>query len=412
MKVLGLVTEYNPFHNGHKYHLLESIKKTDATHTIAVMSGNFLQRGEPALTNKWYRAEMAVREGVDLILELPVLYACSSAEFFSFGAISLLNNLNIVNEVCFGSECGDIEVLTSIAKVLLLEPPVYKESLRNFLSEGLSFPVARAKSLAIYFNNTDISKIVNSPNNILGIEYIKSIFRINSQIIPATIERVVADYHSSDIKANICSATAIRSFLKNTNYSLEDLKKVMPTESFNILTQSFSKGYGPVFLSDLEQSIFMTLRRISKSSLQNIMDVEEGLENRIIQASLKSYDLDQFFACVKTKRYTMTRLQRIIIHTLLNIKTDDYKHYNSLGGPQYVRVLAMNSRGRTLLKKIREVSSLPILTNLSKQFLADEAAKDMLAFDILASNVYSLGYPCKNNRGASSDYFHHPTLLK
>ncbi|QEK12013.1 nucleotidyltransferase [Crassaminicella thermophila] len=412
MKVLGLITEYNPFHNGHKYHLLKSVKQTNATHTIVVMSGNFLQRGEPALTDKWIRAEMAVKEGIDLVIELPVVYACNSAELFAYGSISLLNSLNIVDYICFGSEVGKIEELKLISKVLATEPSSYKNYLKEFLSEGISFPRAREKALSKYFSDTNLDSILKSPNNILGIEYIKSLIKLNSSIKPYTIKRIKADYHSADIKNNICSATAIRTYLSQENYHINNLTKVMPLNSFQTLKNSLKEGFSPVFYNDFDKLILYNLRTISKSTLMKIMDVNEGLENRIKEASVKAINLQNLLDLSKTKRYTRTRLQRIFIHALLGITKDHIYKFNQYGGSQYARILAFSSKGTKLLKKLKKSSNIPILTNINKQNLSNNIAQQMLFFDILATNVYSLGYPNINNRIGGNDYYKKPYFFE
>jgi len=411
MRVLGLITEYNPFHNGHKYHLEKSRELTGATHTVAVMSGNFLQRGDTALTNKWLRAEMAVKEGVDLVLELPVLYSCSSAELFAFGAVTLLNKLNVVDDLCFGSECGNIRTLKDIAEVLVIEPHTYKQNLKESLSKGYSFPIARSKALEKYFGGKELSKIIHSSNNILGIEYIKAMIRTNSSIKPSTIKRVAADYHSKTINSSISSATAIRTFLSNSSNQIEDLKKVLPHESFNILSRAIAQGYSPVFVEALEQAILSSLRRSSPELLREIMDVNEGLENRIKSTSLKSSDIETFYNLTATKRYTLTRVKRITVHALLGILKNHYTHFASLGGCQYARVLALSHRGAEILRRIKTTSEISVITNIAKQYPTDKNVEKMLLMDIEASDLYSLGYPKKKNRSGSSDFCTSPYVL-
>ena len=195
MKVLGLVTEYNPFHNGHLYHVEESKKVTGCDTVVCIMSGNFIQRGQPAIVNKWARTEMALRNQIDLVIELPVYYSVSSAEFFAYGAIKLLDSLGIIDSVCFGSEYNDIEILSTVARTLIHEPLIYKDKLSYYLGQGLSFPKARALALDHYFSQSGeedsklIGTIMNQPNNILGIEYIKALYKLKSRIKPTTIKR-------------------------------------------------------------------------------------------------------------------------------------------------------------------------------------------------------------------------------
>ncbi|TCO78996.1 nucleotidyltransferase [Marinisporobacter balticus] len=408
MKVLGLITEYNPFHNGHKYHLETSIKQTNATHTVVVMSGNFLQRGEPAITNKWVRAEMAVREGADLVIEMPVSYACNSAEFFSYGGVSLLNNLNAVDTMSFGSEAGDIHKLKLISQILANEPQQYKENLKSFLSEGISFPRAREKALDKYFSNEHLNDILHSPNNILGIEYIKSLIKLKSPIIPYTFTRIKAHYHSEKIQANICSATAIRAYLSETDHKISHLTNVMPMPSFHLLQKCIADGFGPIHYDAFDKLILYTLRTCSKSNLKMIMDVTEGLENRIKEASLKAVNLQELLHLSKTKRYTRTRLQRIFIHALLGIHKVHIDQFNQSGGPRYARILAFSEKGRVLLKKLKKTSQIPILTNINKQNLDDPIARQMLSFDTLATDIYNLVYPKVMHQIGGSDFYKKP----
>lgn len=247
MKVVGLITEYNPFHNGHKYHLEASKEKASATHSIAVMSGNFLQRGEPALLDKWTRAKMAVDSGVDLVLELPTVFATQSAEYFAHGALSVLEDTNVVDSLCFGSELGDTELLKDIADVLVDEPLEFKNILKKHLNLGLSFPKARSLALKAFFEHAKyshfekIEKIVESPNNILGIEYMKSLIKLKSKITPLTIKRVYSNYHDKDINSSIASATSIREhYFKNKN--IKELSSVVPPSTL-LYMSNFLKQY-------------------------------------------------------------------------------------------------------------------------------------------------------------------------
>ncbi|WP_053956960.1 nucleotidyltransferase [Inediibacterium massiliense] len=407
MKVLGLITEYNPFHNGHIYHLLSSKKKTNSTHTIAIMSGNFLQRGEPALFNKWIRAKMAVAEGIDLVIELPVLYACNSAEFFSYGAISLLENIGIVDCLCFGSESGELSSLKKIAQILIDEPIFYQNNLKNFLSQGMSFPKARQKAIENYLKDSNIYKDLLTPNNILGIEYLKSLIKLNSTMIPYTISRIKADYHSKNIEENICSATAIREYLFHHKDCIDHLKKVMPKESFSILKENIQNQYGPIEYKNFEDLILYKLRTIPIEELIKITDVVEGLENKLKVASKRAYDLESLISLSKSKRYTQTRLQRIFVHALLGITKKDIF---SFSGPQYARILAFSNNGTELLKKMKKTSKIPILTNINKQPLENTFSQKMLNFDILATDIYALGHKNISYKKAGQDYYQTPFI--
>ncbi len=411
MKILGLITEYNPFHNGHKYHLDTAKKMTGATHTIAVMSGNFLQRGEPAITDKWHRAEMAVREGVDLVLELPFVYACNTAELFAYGAVSLLHHLDTVDSLCFGSEEGAIERLVKVSKVLLQEPESYRQILKIHLSEGLSYPQARSKALNQYFEDDALDALLQSPNNILGIEYIKALLKLGSSIQPFTLKRIQADYHSTEILSDICSATAIREHLSHKPNDTGYLSKVMPPSSLKTLENSFNLGFGPVSYSNLDQLILYRLRAASIDEIANIPDVIEGLENRFKEASMKATSYTEILHATKTKRYTMTRLQRILIHALIHLEKHHLSTFNHGGGAQYARVLAFSKNGPPLIKHLKQHSSIPILTNINREPLKTEIARKMLSFDILATNIYCLAYPNSKHRIGGWDYYKKPFFL-
>ena len=240
-KVLGIIAEYNPFHNGHLYHLDASKKVTGCDYTVAIISGNFTQRGSTSVVDKWSKTKMALQNGVDLIIELPVLYSISSSENFADGAIKILNSLGIIDYLSFGSETPDITVLDSIADILCNEPKDYKKLLAAELDKGLSFPKARENALLDYIKNTntfendkpnfeEYKKALSSPNNILGIEYLKALKKYNSSIKPVCISRFATDYNSFDFSENIASATAIRELIKNKDFN--SIKTVVPKNSY------------------------------------------------------------------------------------------------------------------------------------------------------------------------------------
>lgn len=410
MSVLGLITEYNPFHNGHLYHLENSKEITGCDTVVCIMSGNFIQRGQPALINKWARAKMALNNKVDMVIELPVHYSVSSAEFFAYGAIKLLDSLGIVDYVCFGSEYGNTDTLGSIAEVLVKEPDSFKKNLSEYLGKGLSFPAARSLALQDYFkqaNHDDyevIKSVIIQPNNILGVEYIKALLKLKSNIKPITIKRFKADYNSYIRFGNIASATAIRKMLKSDD--LHVIKAVVPPSTYEILNCELSEGRGPVFLESFESAILSTIRRMNLCELERIFDVEEGMENRIKKTSQQTGTLPEFLHALKTKRYTLTRLQRILIRILLGLTKESFDTFNLVGGPQYIRVLGFSKKGEELLSKIKSSSPLPLVTSPS-DFLhkCNPLQKSMLNADILASDIYCLGYPSPSQRTARQDFF-------
>ncbi|MGI6426695.1 MAG: nucleotidyltransferase [Natronincolaceae bacterium] len=406
MDILGLITEYNPFHNGHLYHLNTSKRITDATHTVAVMSGNFLQRGEPAILHKWERAKMAVRSGVDLVIELPTLYACSTAELFAYGAVSLLDSLEAVNYISFGSEIGDIGLLSKIADILAKPPPHFSIILKNYVNLGFTFPVARSKAMVEYLKKTEhcnidelvlIDDIMKSSNNILGIEYLKAIKQLDSTIVPRTVSRKMTCYSDKKISdIPIASATAIRKHIFSGK-PLSDISHVIPNSTFNILLSNIKAGLAPISDTDFERSVFTILRRSNPGNIRNVFDVVEGLENKIYRCAARMDTLEGLHDCIKSKRYTTTRLQRILTHILLNISKDDISYCNDNGGPQYARILAFNTKGREILRVLKTTSSIPIISNLKYYRPQNKAAHRMLNIDIRATNIYSLAF---KNRSA------------
>lgn len=417
MKILGMITEYNPFHNGHLYHLNKSIEITGATHTVAVMSGNFLQRGEPALVHKWQRAKMAIECGVDLVIELPTAYACATAELFAFGSISLLHNLGIVDCIAFGSEYGKISTLEMIADVLFKSSLSFENSLRSYLKEGLPFPAARSKALVNFYKSChthgcdeesmNIESIMNNPNNILAIEYLKALKKLGSTILPYTIPRIKAAYHSQDMISDISSATAIREHLKKGK-TLEDVRKVMPSVSYKLLKEACESGIAPVFKEDFENAIMTIFRRENPKDLTKYFDVNEGLENRIYECSHHCNSIESLYNCIKSKRYTLTRIQRICMHALLNLKKKDLLRFAHQEGPQYIRVLGFNDKGREILKSCKSKSELPIINKINQYVPSDDTAKKSLALDIRATNIYTLAL--KNHLFSSKplDYYQSP----
>lgn len=403
MNLLGLIVEYNPFHNGHIYHLNESKKITGATHTIAVMSGNFMQRGTPALLDKFTRAEMAVRNGVDLVVELPTLYACQSAEIFAHGGITLLDSLNCVDSVCFGSEIGDVGILYLIAKILIQEPSEFKDALKNHLNEGLPFPKARSYALFDYISKNklhetskeNLSEILNSPNNILGIEYIKSILKLNSSIKPYTINRINSGYNSLDIDNSICSASAIRNALKNDG-NLKDIDYTIPEPSYDIINNALENGFNPVYSDDFYQILYSIIVR-DKDNLSDYFEVNEGIENKIYNSIFKCKNFEEFQNEVKSKRYTMTKISRTLNNIMLGIKKEDIFKTKDLNNIPYLRVLAFNDKGCEILKKIKTSSDIEVITKFSKiKHIDSDDFKTLINYDIKATNMYNLIY-YKNN---------------
>lgn len=391
-KVLGIVGEYNPFHNGHLYHLEESKKITSSNYTVAVMSGNFTQRGSTAIIDKWSRAEMAIKNGIDLVIELPVLYATSSAENFADGAIKILDSLKVVDYVSFGSETSDVDILDTFADILYKEPLKYRSFLSHELKKGISFPKARENALMMYLNgNRKYINVLSSPNNILGIEYLKALKKHKSSISPISIARFETGYNDVTYSGNIASATAIRNIIKNGGF--DALRKLLPNSSYGILIESIKKGHIIPDLSVFEKQIIYNLRSMYPFEIAELAEVSEGLENSLKNAADSCNTLDELLNKVKSKRYTSTRLQRILIYSLLNITKKDIEI--SKKAIPYIRVLGLNKRGKFLISEIAKANpKLEIVTSV-KKFLdktSNKNLKPIIEKDIWATDVYTLGY--------------------
>ena len=412
-RVLGIIAEYNPFHNGHLYHLDASKKVTGCDYTVAIISGNFTQRGSTSVVDKWSKTKMALQNGVDLVIELPVLYSISSSENFADGAIKILNSLGIIDYLSFGSETPDITILNSIADILCNEPKDYKKLLTTELDKGLSFPKARENALLNYIKNANTfendkpnfekhKKALSSPNNILGIEYLKALKKYNSSIKTVCISRFATDYNSSDFSGSIASATAIRELIKNKDFN--SIKTVIPENSYPVLMDCINSGHIVPDLNCFEKEIIYTLRKMNIEEISNLPDVSEGLEFSIKKAANSCNTINEFLDIVKSKRYTVTRLQRILLYALLNISKEDMQLSKQIEKP-YVRILGFNDNGKKLVSEIAtKHPELKIITSV-KKFIDTNSNKDLQVLfdkDVLATDVYSLAF--KNNSLANLDF--------
>ncbi|AEV68873.1 nucleotidyltransferase [Acetivibrio clariflavus] len=415
MRVLGLIVEYNPFHNGHLYHLEQAKSLCNADYVLCVMSGNYIQRGEPAIVNKWARAKMALQCGVDLVIELPVPYAMSSAEFFAFGAVKILNDIGVVNYLCFGSETADINTFDIIADILVSEPESYKNVLKQELGKGKSFPSARETALKSFLSEkgTDISDfeaVIGSSNNILGIEYIKALKRLKSRITPVTIKRINNSYNSEEITGSISSATSIRKLIQTQKSQLD---AVLPANCLNILEEEFDSGRGPIYPNNYELLILSNLRRMTKEEIRMLPYVSEGMENRIKVAAETSGTWDELIEKICTKRYTRTRVQRILTGIMTGLTSVDFDSFNKFGGPQYARVLGLNNKGRQLLSYMNKVSRIPIITKTADfTNSCNPLLRKMLKIEAFATDMYVLGYPNLLYRKAGQEFTQNVIVIK
>lgn len=410
MKVLGIIAEYNPFHLGHQYHLRRSMEMVDADYAVAVMSGNFTQRGEAAIVDKWIRAEAALRCGFDLVLELPAVYAVQTAERFAYGGIQVLNHTGCVTHLSFGSEIGDIAPLYALAALLENEDPTYKSLLKVYLNQGLSFPAARHQALKEFYlakepsTNMDIlENILGNPNSILGIEYLKALIRTKSTLQAVTVPRILAEYHSSDLRKGISSATAVRREIFASGIS-PALLEALPPEMSALLTKAFSSGRGPVQNNCFEDMLLMLLRRSSMEQIRSWPDIGEGLEYRIKECALKASSLEGLMSLLKTKRYVYTRLQRMLIHGLLGLSQDALDMFEQAGGPAYLRILGFKKEAAPLLKAMKASARVPILTKGAHSKKYGPIPQKMFDYDCLATDLYGLALKDPGARVGGRDY--------
>lgn len=387
MTVNGIIAEYNPFHNGHLYQLGQSRRLTGADYTVVVMSGDFVQRGAPALCDKHTRAHMALSCGADLVLELPASYAVASAEYFAAGAVSLLDRLGVISHLCFGSECGSTEALNQVAAVLLAEPDDYLSALKQLLKQGKTYPDARAEALRQCRPElSGDSKLLSSPNNILGIEYIKALLRQNISIRPVTIKRLGNGYHDRSAGAPFCSALAIRQALFS-GASPEFFAGQMPEEAAGLLG-SWLDTHAPMQNERLSLPLYYKLLSESSRGFSAYLDVSPALSERILNHLGEYRGFADFCNLLKTKELTYTRISRCLLHILLNIKKEEMP---SSGTPfiPYARVLGFRKSAAPLLTAISKNSSIPLITKLAdaKERL-EEDALIMLQKDIQISQFY------------------------
>ncbi|MBE6051141.1 MAG: nucleotidyltransferase [Clostridium sp.] len=401
MKITGIITEYNPFHLGHMHHLNNAKKDTDCDGVICIMSGNFVQRGMPALLDKWNRAKMAVLNGVDLVIELPLIHSISSAENFSEGAVKILDATNVVDYLYFGSEHGSVNDLDTISSTLLYEPKQFKDNIKFELDKGLPYHTARSIALKNTLTSIPCEDILKNSNNILGIEYIKALKKINSSIKPLTLQRLGSNYNDSSITSDYPSATSIRNALKN-NEELDKLEKYLPKETFSLLSSLLKNDYKFTF----EEDIFPFLRYkllTEGENIHNVTDVKEGLDNKIIKEISNSVSLYDLIMKTKSKRYTYTRINRILTSFFIGLdKYDCKKIANS--NTTYIRPLAFNSTGSKILKEIKNEGNIKIITKLPKNI--DD---DKLKLDILGTKAYSILNP---SISPYDDYLKSPTFFK
>jgi predicted nucleotidyltransferase len=409
MKTLGIISEYNPFHNGHKYHIQAARQEFGAENILCIMSGSFVQRGEPAMFDKWSRAKMAVLNGADLVIELPFVYSCQPAEIFSFGAINTLNNLGIIDGICFGSELGSADPLTQIASMLIKEPKDFSNLVKYHLKAGNTYPRSISLALGDYYleNEAISSDIWENPNNILGIEYIKSILLLKSPMVPYTIKRFANNYNDTEILHTIASATAVRQELKSSGFS-EKLQTSLPQQSLSIIKDNLDISKGPIYLDNFSDILLYRIRIMTTEQIKSYISIREGLEHRIKKAAEKARCINELIESIKTKRYTRAFIQRILCHILMDLNWEQTMVFKQLNTPSYCRVLAFNDRGKMLLRNIKDSSQYPIINKVASFNTEDPILRSIFEYDIRSTSIYNLGYSNIDLKNAGEDYLVSP----
>ena len=378
MNVTAIISEYNPLHKGHLYHIETAKKETGAEFVIAIMSGNFVQRGTPAIMDKYARAEAALKSGIDLVLELPVMYATASAEYFALGGVALANTLGCVTHLSFGSEYGQADKFMEAARLLTEEPEEMKIPLKEALKDGLSYPAARA--YAVKVSHPELADILDKPNNILGVEYCKALLKLKSNIIPHTLKRQGQDYHSETADAGFASATGIRKLLEDDSLETSDLLKAqLAPAAYDLLDTHM--GQSPLTEDDFSMFLRYKLITENRAHLTEYFGVNRELSNRIYKHLNDFKNFSSFAEELKTKNITRTAINRALLHILLDIKASDVQAVTKRGCVDYIRVLGFRKEAAGLLKEFSDIPETPLITNLS-------AAPVLCENDIRADQIY------------------------
>ncbi|MFV8827038.1 nucleotidyltransferase [Alkalihalobacterium sp. APHAB7] len=387
MKAIGVVVEYNPFHNGHLYHLEESKRVTEGDVVIAVMSGNFLQRGEPAIVSKWQRTKMALASGVDIVLELPYAYSTQKAEIFALGSISILQAIG-VEEVCFGSEAGNIDLFHELYHFINENKQNFNEQIQFYMSQGNSYPKATSLAFSSIKGEQQLLDL-SQPNNILGYHYVEAIHRLGNKMKGKTIQRKSAQYHDEGFASEtIASATSIRkAIFNNSTNEKGTIDRVIPKSTLELLTDYETSNHT---LHDWELYFPMLKYQILSSTEAELADIyegEEGLEYRLKRFISAANNFAEFMHLIKTKRYTWNRLQRYCLHILTNTKKVDMKWANAGNPPPYLRLLGMSSKGQAYLNQKKKSVDIPLVTKVNSFY------HPVLELEKKVSNIYTLALP-------------------
>lgn len=369
MKICAIISEFNPFHNGHKY-LIDKASKLGYTHKIAIMSGNFVQRGEPAIISKGARAQAALKNGINLVIEIPSVWAISTSERYARAGVMIADSLNCVESLVFGSESGDLKALSSIAKVL--DDPNFPNCLKKYTETGVTFAKARERAVQEILTNLDTSLCMQNANDNLAIEYIKNLNKINSKITPVSIKRIEGE--------NIISASKIRNLI----HLKTDFKNYLPKSSEEIIYKEIKNKLAPTNTKNAEKMILYKLKSLSKSEFKYLPDISEGLENRFIKAINNLENIEKILLEIKTKRYTMSRLKRIIMAAVLDIKNEIQRK-----DVPYIRILGADEKGIEILKKSKNFA-LPVITKYSEAKNLSTFGYKIFEKECFCTSIYGL----------------------
>lgn len=410
MKITGIIAEYNPFHNGHLYQINQA-KKNGADYIIIVMSGNFLQRGTPAILDKWSRTQMALSCGADLVIELPTVFVTASAQYFARGGVSILDKLGCVDTISFGCESDDISMIQTLSSYLLKEPYDYKENLQNCLREGNSFPKARELALAECLS-PEAAAFASSPNNILALEYCIALLERHSSMNIFPIKRKGNGYHDTQLdKSKFASATAIREILEKTiddknncpnSFLSNELKDYLPESVSSILAE---KETNYVTQNDFSSLLHYKLLTEGNSSLTKYADITEDLSDKI-RKNLRHYrDYNSFCELLKSKELTYSRINRALTHILLNITQEMYDDVKTNDYARYARILGFRKEATPLLSEIGKTTTIPLISKLADASkLLSDREKKYLEHDIFCSHVYESMVASKTGNAAKNEY--------
>ncbi|MBO5261226.1 MAG: nucleotidyltransferase family protein [Coprococcus sp.] len=422
MSTVGIVCEYNPFHKGHQYQINMALEKSGADSVVCFMSGNFLQRGVPALADKYTRAHIALREGVAAVFEIPFVYATSSARDYAYAAVALMNKLRCIDYISFGAETNNLELLKFIAHITINEPEAVSKDINQLVSSGLSYGRARATAICSYikngtfeekdsallhdFNVNELDDILASPNNILAIEYLAALEKTESSIKPVLIPRAIAHYNSTSTRNDICSATAIREKLKKEDISF--LSRHVPASCYDILKDAYKKTF-PVFDDSLSQLLsgarLMGLRT-------DVVDMDNDLAGRFSKLDI-NMSYNETALKLKCRNYTLTHIQRALLHYIFQLTPDIYSFFKEHGTIYYARLLGMRLDKRHIVNRIKKCTDIPIITKTARaNDILDYPADIMFSFDTRAQLVYSNIVYNKYGENIPDDFRQKPNIVR